>query len=111
MTHPLDIAQRPKRAWTDGEWNLAWGLVTVLGRGVIAACPVPQCGGVFECSANGRLIAAAPELFEALELLADYFRQLVPSDPSPDTVWVNDKHCAVWMQARAALSKALGEPS
>lgn len=55
---------------TPGEWE-ANGLRVVTQRGIIAECPVPQAGGVFEfeCSYNARLIAAAPDLLEALALV------------------------------------------
>jgi hypothetical protein len=45
--------------------------------------------------ANARLIAAAPELLEALTRAAD----LLARDP---------KHDAAWKQARAAIAKATG---
>ncbi len=70
------------------------------GKGVIANCPLPQAGGVFEVSANARLIAAAPEMLEAL----------IVAKSSLETLGIDG-----WSEAphllqiiRAAIAKALG---
>jgi len=41
--------------------------ITAFGRGIIATCPTPKNGGVFECTANAKLISAAPDLLQALQ--------------------------------------------
>jgi len=52
-----------------------------------------------ETLANARLIAAAPDLLEALEsLLSTDGSQLMESESKP------------WQQARAAIAKAVGNP-
>jgi hypothetical protein len=55
--------------FTPETWRYESGEVIVSGRGCIARIPTPQAGGVFECVANGKLIAAAPELYDALAAL------------------------------------------
>lgn len=51
---------------TDDSWSLD-GIRVTTPRGVIAECPVPQGGGVFECSANAQLIASlSPDVVLAL---------------------------------------------
>ena len=50
---------------TEGEWENDGLEISVRGRGVIANCPTTKKGGVMECIANARLIAAAPDLYEA----------------------------------------------
>ncbi len=53
--------------FTPDPWRADGLSVVADGRGIIAMCLTPQNNGVMECSANARLIAAAPELYEALE--------------------------------------------
>jgi len=55
---------------------------------------VCDCGGFSDSKANARLIAAAPELLEALKLLCQH------SDS-----WKPD----VWNNARSAIAKAEGK--
>lgn len=57
-----------------------------------------------ECEANARLMAAAPELYEALNWLMTYWFSLDP-DELPDMPHVD----AMVERARAALKKARGE--
>jgi hypothetical protein len=52
--------------FTSGEWEVIGLSVHSYGRGEIARCPLPNVGGVFECSTNARLIAAAPDLYATL---------------------------------------------
>lgn len=74
--------------------ELAW--VDVNGDWVGGANPGP---------ADARLIAAAPELLEALELALGSHNRLLLSDPSKDA-WV---FYGVEAKARAAIAKAKGE--
>ena len=55
--------------------------------------------------ADARLIAAAPELLEALELALGSHNRLLLSDP-PKDAWVFNE---VEAKARAAIAKAKGE--
>src|SRR5688572_16662765 len=52
-------------SYTPGPWEAKGLIVAAEGRGVVATTPTPLHFGVFECSVNARLIAAAPELLEA----------------------------------------------
>lgn len=55
--------------WTPGPWQHVGLEIRMRGRGVIARTPTPPQGGVFDCSANARLIAVAPELYAELDKL------------------------------------------
>ena len=80
---------------TPRPWDRDGLTIKSFGRGIIAECPVPQRGGVFEVSGNARLIAAAPDLLEALQnLLSTDGFQLMESESKP------------WQDARAAIAKA-----
>ena len=68
--------------------------------------------------ANAHLIAAAPEMFEALRDLSIFYgddteaREVLRSDfTGPEPLLMDDDALreSVWINARAALSKALGE--
>ena len=55
--------------YTRGEWIKEGNKIIAFGRGTIAICPSPtNNGGVLEFIANAHLIAAAPDLYEALKL-------------------------------------------
>lgn len=62
------------RTFTPGPWEQDGNAVHT-SRGTIAVCPVPQKGGVFDCNANARLIAAAPDLLAALKAVMDEWRE------------------------------------
>ena len=61
-----------------------------------------------ECEANAHLIAAAPELYEALE---DCMTALEPYDDAKPRDWKSDRENLrrVYQSARFALAKARGE--
>ena len=91
---------------TPGEWrvrnNSIGGPLVSSDSGTIA--DVRTCGGVHvggpqhpETIANARLLAAAPDLLEALKELADCGAE----------AWGEDRPCVKW--ARAAIAKATGE--
>jgi hypothetical protein len=104
--------------WTKGPWTNAPergesdDFVTGPHGEMIACCwkvarldLEPLAGGHDEALANARLIAAAPELAEALALCADRLgaRRMgldVPPEPSDETIL---------RQAHAALGRARGE--
>lgn len=59
-----------------------------------------------EDRANGRLIAAAPELLSALRLAADSLRSAIEFAPDEEDSAALQE---VWSAARAAIAKATGE--
>ncbi len=87
--------------FTPGPWQKD-GRTIKTERGIIAYCPVPQSGGVFDCQQNARLIAAAPDLLAALEFYVAI---------CGNTAAVVDRQRAqeAWEKARAAISKASSE--
>ena len=92
---------------TPGPWSY-------IGNGDVVAKSNKYCGGekdiasVFltvndEDEANARLIAAAPDLLEALKACADWLDWLVTPHDDP-----KGAHAAHIKQARAAIAKATG---
>jgi hypothetical protein len=79
---------------TPGPWTLAASaeVVAIAGRTVTVICSVRQQGEDFEWQPNARLIAAAPDLAEALQRAVDH------ADSHDDYDWIG--------AARAALRKA-----
>lgn len=69
--------------YTKGVWKQDGLSVKAWGRGVISISPTPEKGGVFECVANAQLIAAAPEMYEALKAWDD-LRAMEPLDSGSD---------------------------
>lgn len=66
-----------------------------------------------EGEANARLIAAAPDLFEACVALDVFWTESHPEGPDGNPkYWIgtlSDKTLGVWRAARAAIAKARGE--
>jgi L-alanine-DL-glutamate epimerase-like enolase superfamily enzyme len=69
------------------------------GDGHIQICELPFHHHDEENEANARLIAAAPDLLEALKDIVEFWDSIVPTDA------VNQMH----INARAAIAKATGE--
>lgn len=89
---------------TPGKWFVGQkvrdGSICVVGDIDSVVCEFGErLGGV---EADARLIAAAPELLEALEAL-DALRG--PFPPSDDAIEM------AWAKARAAIARATGEPA
>lgn len=55
--------------YTEGKWTKKDNKLVVHGHGIVAEFPSPLNGGVTEFVANARLIAAAPQLYEALKAM------------------------------------------
>lgn len=97
-----------KTNFTSGPWrHLSHGQI---GTDAGVVCEVWAAIGwgeaaIGEAGANIRLIAAAPEMFEALQLLAQW-REVIEKLPSFSTkgAMLED-----FDDARAAIAKALGE--
>lgn len=95
----------PSAAWTPGPWRVRGIGPAVLGvvagevdSGNPAAAAVAYVEGGQHEYANAHLIAAAPELYEALRGLAD----------SIQGAWPSLTHLGPMVAARAALAKADG---
>lgn len=106
--------------WAAGPWYVIWPLAVGLGMSrpgidagdqtIIEAGAEDDDCGVFgyvpqEVDANARLIASAPELYEALAIHLKWFEShhaILLELGNPDFVAVRD-------MARAALKKARGE--
>ena len=87
--------------FTPGPWRIGTpppnGEQTIgTTQGLMVA--VATTGASVPTKANARLIAAAPDLLEALIELADCGAE----------AWGEDRPCVKW--ARAAIAKATGEP-
>lgn len=81
--------------FTPGHWT--WLPATEVADDIIAAGTSLVAAGIITSSANAHLIAAAPELYEALGKLLDRYVQAIGNEGI---------ECYV---ARAALAKARGE--
>jgi hypothetical protein len=68
-------------------------------EGIVEICELPFHHRDDENEANARLIAAAPDLLEALREIVEYWDSIVPTD------CVNTMHT----KAHAAIAKATGE--
>jgi len=97
-----------KKKWTPGPWGYAEyysGARNEYGVGpsefdTVAHVRHGSDDIAGSCKANAALIAAAPDLYEALKRMESHFRMLQPEMDEPGSVM---------FQARAALKKARGE--
>lgn len=91
---------------TPGPWMQHEGEVLAKNYGLICRSYYGKPDG--EGSANARLIAAAPDLLDALQYLADEFRSVVNSEfathRNPDPA----KDDPAYSKAMAAIAKAIG---
>jgi len=100
----------PTPNWTPGPWRYEQGTKTV------RACPsnywlatMDSWDGAVNHTANARLIASAPDLYDALEALLTQLEGLGVLLPGGTEGQWSDLEGLCVAQARAALSKALGE--
>lgn len=102
--------------WTPTPWNTSYWIeqpnnrhkpMVVAGGVTIAIMhPAPVCQ-MSECEANAHLIAAAPELYEALEWAMNFVDQVRVENPAPK----GGGEDIAYEEARAAIAKARGEQS
>jgi hypothetical protein len=95
------------KKWTKGPWEVDFQNCHV---GQVAVCHgdgdgywevwSPNWGGGIDQEANAHLIAAAPELYEALDELADLMQGVIDGDYKPDSYTLQ--------VAKVALAKARG---
>jgi len=85
--------------YTKGEWKINGTEIKVFGRGTVAKCPSPNNGGVMEFLPNIHLISAAPDMYEALKLLASNVAMFHLTEPGMPLV-------PAYELAKKALSKA-----
>jgi hypothetical protein len=98
-----------KATYTPGPWRAeGWKNVVVnLPTGeTIALCPGPKYAPLEVFQANAALIAAAPDLLEALEAAYSVLRN-VDSRTLPEPLMV--EHVSTLPVIRAAIAKARGE--
>ena len=85
---------------TPGPWATDGGdTVVAMGNQIVVTAPAPDGASREEMKANARLIAAAPELLEALKGMLQAF--LCTQDPD---AYPSDAPCNL---ARAAIAKAV----
>ena len=82
------VIQSQTTVWQNGVKQVGWDYATILA----------EVTDDWDQAANARLIAAAPDLLEALIELADCGAE----------AWGEDRPCVKW--ARTAIAKATGEP-
>ena len=90
--------------WLTTESTEHWGRVNVTVQAAFTANEIATAwqGTTDVNRANARLIAAAPDLLEACELIVSAFDQLAPMSPARnEPLQIN--------AARAAIAKARGE--
>lgn len=92
--------------FTKGEWEVSGLTVRVDHRGIVAEIPTPRRNGVFECTDNLTLIAAAPDLYFACQALCNAVAQL---EGSPVEYGAAIELSNALKVGRAALQKADGE--
>src|SRR3990167_9577779 len=101
------MTNKPK--FTPGFWQTDGLSVKAFGRGTIAKCTIPHDEGVFEYAYNVHLIAAAPELYEALDLAQSTLQSIIINRPQGEYAPTNIDLKTVIDVARAALTKIRGE--
>lgn len=109
-----------ERPWTSGPWTIVpYGdgdslVIHVEGtdwRICFMATPGSSPRAMDTIEANAALIAAAPDLYEALEALLRIVESefQVERDERPDGSHIAASVRGDWLQARAALARARGE--
>ena len=112
MTIDINKLRRLAQAATPGPWYATGKLTRYVEARIdggliqeVAACGPTKADGGYgpQQEANARLIAAAPDLLEALQDIAEYWNQDQNEAAMADACW----HAI--HTARAAITKATGE--
>ena len=103
----------PETRWTPGPWLVESGGFV---GGPVGFGTVCQFWNKFEedftnCEANAHLIAAAPDLYEALVFVKEFFNRLENGTPDDDMLREMRRkyHAPVHAKIDAALARARGE--
>jgi hypothetical protein len=112
----LQQASADGRAWTPGPWHTSESLsVWKTGGGAVAQCFwVSGAISIETAEANAALIAAAPDLYEALAEAAAKFRayeQLHAAKGTVDGAQKAAANAAIAKRCEAALAKATPDTS
>jgi len=87
---------------TPGPWTVeSDGTSIACSTQVFITAPAPDGAGLDEEKANAALIAAAPELLDALHVLLEQYRKLFDNNDS--------QQVQAYYDAKAAITKAKGE--
>lgn len=104
------MAEHTKGPWAvEQPWNGFSAIRDAAGKLIfgLAAGSHDEKRSDAECDANARLIAAAPEMFEALKECEEYFDQRADADqPHGCDSPIPNEEMKLLMAIRAALSKA-----
>lgn len=92
-------------AATPGPWGLSRAIEVWVMAGPLHVATIPRAGDGDWSEANARLIAAAPDLLEALRDAADEIEHL-RKYANNNGAMIDDERCDY---ARAAIAKATGD--
>ncbi|MBA1366795.1 hypothetical protein [Burkholderia gladioli] len=109
-----------KQQWTPGPWEWddrypssntgekTWSLIGANGYGILSCDGEENSPQGLNDDANAKLIAAAPELVEALQAIAQYGSDTLSGriDGPDDREWQREAVLEMTRRARAALAKA-----
>ena len=103
-------AKHAPAPWRSQGWVPTWMYIPVHDARHNVVCsvyPNANRGGSYEeAAATANLIAASPDLLEAVKMLITW-----GVEPDPDSKSTREVQlCAAWKKARAALSKASAQP-
>ncbi len=93
---------------TPGPWSARNGRIFMTDREELTVANVARAFDGDYSPANARLIAAAPDLLEALEALADLHKPCLADNPTLMECVKEQPEYQAYYAARAAIAKAKG---